>query len=144
MVRPALLQSHTIGGVVAAGEPIMDIVPGGDELVIAAQVQPEDVDAIQIGSEARIRLTEFNQRTTPELMGRVKSISGDRLIDVTSGLPYYLVFIQLPDDAAGQLAGLSLVPGMPAESFIRTGERTAISFLLKPLMDSFARAMKED
>ena len=138
------LQAHTVGGVIAAGEPIMDIVPGNDALVIAAQVQPQDIDKIQVGSEARIRLSAFNQRTTPEIFGRVKTVSGDRLLDATTGLPYYLAFIEMPADTAEQLNDLSLVPGMPAESFIRTGERTAISYFLKPLTDSFARAFKED
>ena len=104
------LQAHTVGGVIAASEPIMDIVPGDDDLVTTAQVQPLDIDKIQVGSEARIRLSAFNQRTTPEIFGRVKTVSGDRLVDAVSGLAYYLALIELPADVTEQLNSLSPGP----------------------------------
>lgn len=122
----------------------MDIVPLDDTLVIAVQIQPQDIDKIEIGSRALIRLSAFNQRTTPELWGEIMTVSGDRLVDPETGLPYYLTLIAIPEDADTQLGGLILIPGMPVEAFIRTGERSVISYFLKPLSDSVARAFREE
>jgi HlyD family secretion protein len=138
------LRVHTVGGVIMPGEPIMDIVPGDDRLIVSARIFPQDVDRVRPGAPARVRLPAFNQRTTPELSGAIKLVSGDRLLDEATGLPYYLIHIELPRDLPGALKMDSLVPGMPAEVFIHTGERSAMSYLLKPLTDSFARALKED
>lgn len=138
------LDVHTLGGVISPGQPILDIVPKEDELVIEAQVAPQDIDKIAIGLEAMVRLSAFDLRSTPELSGTVFATSADRLIEETSREPYYLVAARIPDAELAKLQGLELVPGMPAEVFIRTGERTALSYLLKPLTDGMARAFKDD
>jgi len=138
------LDVHTLGGVISPGQPILDIVPKEDELVIEAQVAPQDIDKIAIGLEATVRLSAFDLRSTPELSGTVFATSADRLIEEASREPYYLVAARIPDAELGKLQGLELVPGMPAEVFIRTGERTALSYLLKPLTDGMARAFKDD
>ena len=138
------LDVHTVGGVISPGQPILDIVPQEDELVIEAQVAPQDIDKIAIGLEATVRLSAFDLRSTPELSGTVFATSADRLIEEASREPYYLVAARIPDAELAKLQGLELVPGMPAEVFIRTGERTALSYLLKPLTDGMARAFKDD
>jgi len=138
------LNVHTIGGVIAAGEPLMEIVPADDPLVLAARVRPQDIDKVLPGLAAEIRFSSFSQRTTPVLHGVVKRVSADQLTDRATGQPYYLGIITIPADQIARLEGLELVPGMPAEAFISTGERTAISYLLKPLSDSFRRALREE
>jgi len=138
------LNVHTIGGVIAAGEPLMEIVPADDPLVLAARVRPQDIDKVLPGLAAEIRFSSFSQRTTPVLHGQVKRVSADQLTDRVTGQPYYLGIITIPADQIVRLEGLELVPGMPAEAFISTGERTAISYLLKPLSDSFRRALREE
>ena len=138
------LSVHTIGGVVAPGQPLMDIVPEEDELVVEAQVAPEDIDKIAGGLDAFVRLSAFDMRTTPELGGTVFSASADRLMDETTGMPYYLIGVRIPESELERLEGLSLVPGMPAEVFIKTGERTAMSYLVKPLTDSLEHVFRED
>lgn len=138
------LDVHTLGGVIAPGQPLMDIVPEEDELVVEAQIAPQDIDKIAGGLAAVVRLSAFNLRTTPELNGTVFTVSADRLIDPASGLPYYSVGVYIPDSEMARLDGLSLMPGMPAEVFIMTGERSALSYLVKPLTDSLAHVFREE
>jgi membrane fusion protein, epimerase transport system len=133
----------TPGGVIGPGEPVLDLVPSGDELVIEAYVEPTDIDAVPVGLPAQVRLTALNQRHTPTLTGKVDQVSADRLEDERSGQPYYLTRVAL-DDHQPELEGLALHPGMPAEVMIVTGERTTIDYLLKPISASFERALRED
>jgi HlyD family type I secretion membrane fusion protein len=139
------LRVHTVGGVITPGAPVMDIVPEGDELVIAARIAPRDVDKVKPGQEAVIRFTAFNARVTPEAIGSVRQVSADNIVD-DLGNVYYLVLIDLPpaEQLKPVLKGQALLPGMPAETFIRTGARPAISYLLKPLTDAFSRALREE
>jgi HlyD family secretion protein len=140
------LAVHTVGGVISPGSKIMDIVPGADGLVIAAQIAPRDVDKVRTGQEAVVRFTAFNSRTTPETVGRVRQVSADNFVDEKTGQAFYLVLIDLPDGATldKALKGQALIPGMPVESFIVTGARPAISYLLKPLTDALSRSMREE
>jgi HlyD family secretion protein len=138
------LAIHTPGAVVKPGEVVMEIVPEDDTLVIAAQVNPQDVDKIQAGQNATVRLSAFNQRTTPQLDGQVSVISPDMITDPVTGRAFYQATISIPPDQIQRLAGLTLKPGMPAETMIKTGDRSPLSYLLKPVTDSFARAMKEE
>lgn len=137
------LSAHTIGGVVRPGEPIMEIVPADDALVLEARVQPTDVDKVRSGLRSKIRLPAFDQQTTPEILGVLESVSADRLEDPRLGERYFLARIRIAEDEMKKLKGLKLVPGMPAEVFIETGERLAISYLLKPLLDNITRAFKD-
>jgi HlyD family secretion protein len=139
------LSVHTVGGVIAQGETLMLIIPERDALVVEAKVAPQDIDHVRPGQPAFIRFTAFDQRTTPEFDGEVTRISADSSKDEKTGVSYYVARLTLsparPESAdAGQLR---LVPGMPAEVHIRTGERTALSYFLKPLRDQFARAFVE-
>jgi HlyD family secretion protein len=138
------LAVHTVGGVISAADPIMLIVPEGDALALEVQIAPKDVDQIQIGHAALLRMTAFNLRTTPELDGVVSRIAADLTTDERSGQSYYLVRIAIPQAEKEKLKSLTLVPGMPAEVMIKTGDRTALSYLVKPLSDQIFRAFRED
>jgi HlyD family secretion protein len=138
-----MLQLYDRVGVIAAGEPIMLIVPGGDTLVIEAKVAPQDIDQIKLDQAAHVRFLAFNQRTTPELRGTVSRLSADLVREPQTNLAYYVVRVALADDEMAGLGKLKLVPGMPAEVQIQTTARTALSYLVKPLSDQIARAFKE-
>ncbi|MBA3613989.1 MAG: HlyD family type I secretion periplasmic adaptor subunit, partial [Nitrospirales bacterium] len=137
------LNVHTVGGVVGAGETLMLIVPREDVLIVEAQLQPTDVDQVQPGQAAIIRLPAFNQRTTPELTAHVKTISADLTRDEVTGVGYYLAQLLIGERELTKLKEKKLVPGMPVEAFIQTGERTILSYLIKPMTDHIAHAFKE-
>lgn len=135
---------HTVGGVVAAGQELAQIVPSDAALVLEARVNPNDIDQVRQGQPAHIRLSSFNQRTTPELAGQVLSVSADLVSDERKEQFHYLVQLKLDDGEIERLGGKSLVPGMPADVFIRTDRRSVMSYLMKPLTDQFARAFREE
>ena len=137
------LSVHTIGGVITQSEPIMLIVPEGDALVIEAKLSPQDIDHIKVGQETYIRFPAFNQRITPEFEGRVTRVSADLTKDQQNNVAYYVVRISVAEKELEKPEVMRLVPGMPAEVHIRTIERTALSYLIKPLQDQFALAFKE-
>lgn len=137
------LSAHTVGGVIQPGETIMQIVPGDDDLVLQAQVQPQDVDKVRAGQSSRIRLSAFDQQSTPEIFGTLESVSADQVEDPRLREPVFVARIRIDDAELDRLGDLQLVPGMPAEVFIQTGERLAISYLLKPVLETFARAFKD-
>ncbi|MGE0055972.1 MAG: HlyD family type I secretion periplasmic adaptor subunit [Hyphomicrobium sp.] len=134
---------HTIGGVVNPGESIMQIVPKNDNLILETHIAPKDIDQVRVGQDARIRFTAFDRRTTPEFNGQVVHRAADLARDQVSGQTFYVVQVALNDTAAQRDNGLYLVPGMPGDVFIHTGERSALSFLVKPLEDQLARAFRE-
>ena len=137
------LRVFTRGGVVGPGEALMDIVPAGERLVVEAQVEPTDIDSVRADLPAKVRLTAFSQLETPTLAGRVVRVSADRLVDERTGTSYYEARIALDAGQPG-LAELELQPGMPAEVMIVTGERTALEYLLEPIVASFGRALREE
>ncbi len=138
------LEVHTEGGVVSPGRPILNIVPDGEELTITAQVSLMDIDRVRVGLEAEIRFSVFNQATTPKLWGKVINLSADRLINKQTGMPYYQAQLELLPESLQDLVGLELLPGMPAEVLISTGERTLLQYLAKPVTDAFIRSFLED
>lgn len=133
----------TTGGVVSPGEPLLDIVPSLDELVIDARVNPKDIDVVTAGLDAEVRFTAFSQRNVPPVEGKVVSVSADRLIDEVTKAPYYHARIMLTEDVEEKLNGATLLPGMQAEVMIVTGKRTALSYFFKPVSDSLNRAFRE-
>jgi HlyD family type I secretion membrane fusion protein len=141
--RVLKLAVHTPGAVIKPGETIMEVVPDDDTLVVGAQVSPADIDKVLPDAPARLRLSAFNQRTTPELDGKVTRVSADLVTDQRTGANFYEVTISIPPEQIQHLEGLTLKPGMPAESMILTGDRSPLSYLLKPLTDSLSRAAKE-
>jgi HlyD family secretion protein len=134
---------HTVGGVIKAGDPIMLIVPDADKLEVEAKVNPQEIEQVQLGQTAVLRFTAFNARTTPEINGTVSRISADASTDQRSGQSYYTIRISLSALETARLGDVKLLPGMPVEAFVQTGERTVISYLLKPLRDQIARAFTE-
>jgi HlyD family secretion protein len=134
---------HTIGGVIPAGEPIMMIVPDSDRLTVEARVNPQDIDKVQIGQTALLRFSAFNSRTTPEIFGNVSQVSADVTTDPRTNQSYYTVRIAMPPEETARLGDVKLVPGMPVEAFVQTGDRTVMSYLMKPLSDQINRAFRE-
>jgi HlyD family secretion protein len=122
----------------------MLIVPQADDLAIEVKVQPQDIDQLRIGQDTVLRLSAFNQRTTPEIRGHVSRIAADLTQDPKTGAAYYTARVAAAESDVRQLNELKLVPGMPVEAFIRTGERTALSYLTKPLADQMNRAFRGD
>lgn len=138
------LSVHTEGGVIEAGTPILDIVPENEELVVNARVNPLDIDRVSTGLTAEVRFNVFKQKFTPTVEGKVINLSADSLVDDKTGVSYYQARIELTPESYRKLAGLQLLPGMPAEVLINTGERTLLEYLLQPITDAFARALIED
>ncbi len=135
---------HTVGGVVGPGATLLEIVPDDDDLIVEARIEPRDIDDVRPKLPAGIRFTAFNQRTTPEIKGEVQYVSADALQDPKTGQAYFVARIGVVDSETNRLGDKRLQPGMMAEVFIRTGERTAADYLLQPLRDSFRRAWMED
>lgn len=132
-----------IGEVVRPAETILEIVPQQDRLVFNGLVQPGDVDRVRVGQTARVRLSAFNQATTPEFGGTVIFVSADPVSDPETGVRFYRVRVALDRADQAAAAPLELVSGMPAELFIETGSRSMLSYVTKPLMDQFARAFRD-
>jgi HlyD family secretion protein len=137
------LAVHTIGGVVGPGEVIMEIVPDADTLQIEGRLMPNDVDQVHVGQTAIIRFSALNQRTTPQLSGIVSYVGADLTHDRQTNAGYYTVRATLPLDELHRLGDVQLVSGMPAEVFLRTGSRTMMSYLLKPVTDQLSRSFKQ-
>jgi HlyD family secretion protein len=137
------LAVHTVGGVIPAGEPLMLIVPTADRLTVEARVAPQDIDQLRIGQAAALRFSAFSQRTTPEINGALSRVSADVTTDQRSGASYYTVRIDIDAAEMARLGNVRLVPGMPVEAFIKTGDRTVGSYLVKPLHDQVMRAFRE-
>ena len=134
----------TVGGVITAnGEPLMLIVPEAEKLSIEAKVSPQDIDQLRLGQPALLRFSAFNQRTTPEINGVLTRIAADVTTEQRTGASYYTVRIAVAPDEIARLGDVKLVPGMPVETFIQTGERKVLSYLTKPLADQIARAFRE-
>jgi HlyD family type I secretion membrane fusion protein len=136
------LRVFTAGSVIGPREVLMEIVPQEKRLIVEARIRPEDINHVRPGSEADIRLTAYQSRTTPLVPGSVTYVSGDRLVEQQTGQPYYVVHIDVPEKALGA-ANLKLQAGMPAEVFIRTDTRTALDYLLAPVTAYLRRAMRE-
>jgi len=137
------LAVHTVGGVITAGDAIMLIVPQADNLLVEAKVNPQDIDQVKLGQGALLRLSAFNQGTTPEIYGKVTRISADTSVDQRTGASYYTIRISLPPEEIARLGDVRFVPGMPVEAFVQTGDRTMLSYLAKPLHDQLMRAFRE-
>jgi len=137
------LNVHTVGAVIPPGGVLLEIVPGNETLVIETHVRPVDIDEVSMGQVARIILSAFSSRTTPQLVGEVTYVSADALSDPDAQQKYYLVRVEVSEAETAKLGGQILQPGMPVEVMIRTGARTPLSFLLQPIEDSMRRAWRE-
>jgi HlyD family type I secretion membrane fusion protein len=138
------LKVHTPGGVIGAGEPLMDIVPSEERMLIDAQIDPADVDVVAPGLAAHVRLTALNQRHLTPFIGRLISVSADSLIEERTGQAYYLGRIELLPDQEQDLGQVELYPGMQAEVMILTGSNTVLDYLAEPITRTLRRAFRED
>jgi HlyD family type I secretion membrane fusion protein len=134
---------HTPGGVINAGEPLMEIVPSIDRLVVESHVEVNDIGKVGPGLPAQIRFTAYSQRTTPTIDGRVLWVSADRLEDPKTKQPYYLARIEMDEAQLAKLDNVRLYAGMPADTMIVTAQRTALDYLLTPIERTFSRGMRE-
>ncbi len=138
------LQVHTIGGVISHGQIIMQIIPAGNGVEFETDVDPRFIDRVHKGQMVRLKFPAFNRHTTPEITGSVSWISPTSVIVRETGRSFYRVGVSVTREELKKLGGNTLLPGMPVEAFIQTSERTVLTYLVKPLMDNFAHAMKED
>lgn len=134
---------HTVGGVVSPADPVMLIVPESDLLSVEARVSPQDIDQLYLGQDASLRFSAFNQRTTPEVKGAISRISADVTADQRTGQNFYTARISIAPEELARLGAVKLLPGMPAEIFARTYDRSVLSYLAKPLSDQIVRAFRE-
>jgi HlyD family secretion protein len=137
------VKASTVGGIVKSGEPLLELIPDGDELIVNAMIGPSDIDVVAPGSEAEVRFAAFHGKVLPIFTGKIISLSRDRLTDETTRQPYFLARVavdphQLPPEVRDKI-----VAGMPAEVIIPTGERTMADYLVRPLRNKLRKAMRE-
>ena len=133
----------TIGGVIAPGQEIMQIIPKRESLVIQARVMPKDIDNVTIGQDTNVVFSSLKQSLAPELDGTVSYISADSLVDKITGLPYFVVDIEISDAQLTKLQGQSLLPGTPADIFIQTKKVSVLNYLLDPLKNTLNKTMRD-
>lgn len=138
------LQVFAQRSVIRPADPVLYLVPQDRPLVIATQIQTRDIDQVFIGQQVALRFSAFDQRRTPELFGHVTKVSADAFQDQNTRVSFYRAEIKLDDGESARLpAGMTLIPGMPVEAFIRTEERSPLDYFLKPVADFFAKAFRE-
>jgi HlyD family secretion protein len=139
------LNYHTPGGVIGSGQPVLEILPTEEKLVVEAFVRPDQRDSLFPGMSAEMRLTAFNARTTPMVEGIVTYVSADKIAGKREGEFHYIARVTLSDESMARLPkGLAIKPGMPAEVFFKTGERTFFDYLMRPITDSMHRGGREE
>lgn len=137
------LQVTTPRSVIRPADPVLYIIPQDRPLIISARIATINVDEIHVGQDVKLRFSAFSSRTTPEIDGELVQVSADALIDEATQAPYYRAEVQIPPAELDKLGQLALIPGMPVEVYIQTGERSPMNYLVKPLADYFARAFRE-
>lgn len=138
------ISKNTIGSVVSPGETVLEILPTSNDLVISARVAPQDVDVVKVGQGASVRFVALNTRTTPEVPATIEYISADRLIDPATQEPYFDARLKLGSELPPSFNIDQIYPGMPVDAFIKTGDRTFVEYLVKPVTDSFSKAFREE
>jgi protease secretion system membrane fusion protein len=139
------LKAHTVGGVITGGQVLMEIVPKEQKLIVEAAVQPQMIDKVSVGMVTDLRFTAFNSLTTPVVPGVVKLVGADRLPPLPPLFPqeYFLAQVETTQEGQQLLREKSIVAGMPVEVVVKSGERTFMSYLIKPLTDRFAASFKD-
>jgi HlyD family secretion protein len=137
------LRLITPGGVIGAGQPILDIVPSNENIVVAARLNANDIDMVHPGLRAEVKLTPFKARVLPGLNGIVREVSADATFDEEARLLYYKVKIEIPPEELKHFPEVELTSGMPTEVFIDLGSTSLMQYLLQPMIDSFHRAFRE-
>ena len=138
------LDVFTEGGVIKPGQALMEIVPQGEPLLVEARVPVELADKVHAGLPVELMFSAFSQSTTPRVAGEVMLVSADRQVDERTDEPFYTLRAQVTEAGMAQLAGLQIRPGMPVEAFVRTGERSMLNYLFKPLLDRTHMALVEE
>lgn len=134
------LDINTIGEVIESGQKLLDIVPADSSFFIEARVRPSDIDEVVTGGEARVRLTAYSFRTTPVVTGTVTNVSADSFVDETDGSSYYNITVLVPDEKLKDMANVDIVPGMPAQVLVSTGEQTLLTYMLDPVIGGLGTA----
>lgn len=137
------LRFHTIGGVVKPGDPLLDIVAENEALMVEMRLNPTDIDIVEVGQEAEVRLTAFKMRTMPTLLGKVTYVAADVETDPKAGVSFYRGRVHIDEESLKLIPNAKLTAGMPAEVMVLAGERTLLQYLVQPLLDSFRRAFRE-
>ncbi len=137
------LTAFTVGGVIAPGERVLDIVPADSSLIIEARIQPSDIDDVYAGMSAQVELTAYKRRIVPTVDGVLTWVSADRFNDQQSGDAYYLAYVEVDRESLPKAGDIRLYPGMPAQVMIATGARTAFDYLISPLISGFDHAFRE-
>ncbi len=138
------MQVTTLGGVVAPGATILQIIPSDEGVAFQMRIDPAAIDKVFIGQPAKLRFPAFNARTTPELNGEVADISPSSVMDEVTGMHFFRVKVTAPATELARLGDRELVPGMPVEAYVQTGERTVLSYLIKPFQEQLMQAFRED
>ena len=134
----------TIGGVVPPGGAVMQLIPQNQKMEFEVNIEPQFVDQVYPGQDARVMFSAFNTRTTPELNGTVSRISPNTIVNEEAGMAFYLVNVTVSESELARLNGQVLVPGMPVEVFITTESRSPLNYIVKPLTDNFRRSLREE
>jgi len=134
----------TIGSAVPATQPLLQIVPDRDNMIVEARIRPQDVDQVRVGQAARITFSGFNRQTTPDIPGKLIFVSPDLTSDQRTGQSYYRIKVRLDAGALARAPQIALKAGMPAETFVETGNRSILSFLIKPLLDQLRYSMRSE
>ncbi|WP_419538848.1 HlyD family type I secretion periplasmic adaptor subunit [Paracoccus shandongensis] len=137
------MQVTTPRSVIRPADPVLYVIPQDRPLVVSARLATINVDEVQVGQPVVLRFSAFSSRTTPEIDGVLGRVSADALIDEATRMPYYRAEVTIPADQLAKLGDLALIPGMPVEVYIQTGERSPMAYLIKPLADYFNRAFRE-
>lgn len=137
------LKVSSIGAVIGPRDPLLDIVPSNGKLILEGRIRPEDINFVNVGSVADVRLTAFKSRLTPVVEGKVVYVSADRLVDRASGTPYYTMHVDVVPEALKTAGDLRLQAGMPVEVFVKTSERTALQYMLDPVIAFVGRSLRE-
>ncbi len=138
------MTKNSVGSVIKPGEVVAEMVPSNGELLIDARVRPHDIAAVKVGQEATLRVTALNARTTPQLPAMVRYVSADRFIDPDTREPYYTARLEISGTSSPDATRNKIQPGMPVDAFIKTGERSFLGYLVRPVQDSFAKAFREE
>jgi HlyD family secretion protein len=134
----------TIGSAVPATQPLLQIVPDRDTMIVEARIRPQDVDQVRVGQAARVTFSGFNRQTTPDIAGKLIFVSPDLTSDQRTGQSYYRIKVRLDAGALAKAPQIALKAGMPAEIFVETGNRSILSFLVKPLLDQLRYSMRSE
>ena len=138
------LRYAAAGSVVGPGEQVIELLPTTSGLIVEARVRPQDIDVIRIGQAANLRFSALNSRVTPEVPGEVTYISADRFVDQATQQSYYTARLRIADNLPPEVRPEQIYPGMPVETYIATGDRTFLDYLVRPIRDSISRAFRED